>query len=221
MRVAKADGLSPVALARADDVVLGVKTTAAAYEPTLDLTSIAPELADCQMWNNPIVTAQNSRLYLVAECLVFRGTEIIAERMRMVVISTDPAGAPKTWRWRYDGVIADYALAKTLGAERLVSAEIQRGRDGKLLFGVSPQSGKGVFGLGCVMMELESLDPPRIKRDPSGAPIVRARQTSAVDSAWRTGACTYHADAATGLIAVGAQAVRGLRASLLATGLRP
>ena len=221
MRVARADGPSPAALAGADDVVLGVRTTAPGYGASVDLNALAPELSDCAMWNNPIVTAQSGRLYLVAECLVFRGTEVVAERTRMVVLSSEAAGAPKQWKWRYDGVVADRALALALGGERLVSAEIQRGRDGQLLFIVSPQSGKGIFGHGCVAMELESLDPPRIRRDPSGALVIRARQTSKPDARWRTGGCTYSAGSAGGLITVGAATARGLRASLHRTGLQP
>lgn len=219
MRVARAEGPSPASLARGDDAVLGVRTTAAAYGAHVDLNALAPELADCAMWNNPIVTAQSGRLYLVAECLVFRGTEIVAERTRMVVLSTDAAGAPKDWRWRYDGVLADHALAQALGGDQLVSAEIQRGRDGRLLFIATPQTDK--VGQGCVVMELESIDPPRVKRDPAGAPLIRARQTSVNDTSSHTGACAYAAGSATGLISVEATTRRGLQARLLATGLKP
>lgn len=219
MRVARARGETPAALASAEDVMLGVKSTAKAYGVDLDLSSMSPELSDCAMWNNPIVTHQGGRLVLVTECLVFRGKTPVEERTRMVVFSTDAKGSPKAWSWRYDGVIADHKLAVELGGDKLVSPEIQRARDGTLIFIASPQKGKGAFGMGCVVMELEGLAPPRLRRDASGRVVIRARQTSPEDASWRTGACTFASSSQTGMITVGAKAGRGLDTRLLATGL--
>ena len=220
MRVARARGDTPAALASAEDVILGVKTTAKAYGTHLDLTSLSPELSDCAMWNNPIVTHQDGRLVLVTECLVFRGKAPVEERTRMVVFSTAAKGSPRTWAWRYDSIIADHSLALELGGDKLVSPEIQRARNGSLLFIVSPQKGRGAFGMGCVVMQIDSLAPPRLRRDATGRAVIRARQTSPANAAWRTGACTYSAASETGLVTVGAKARRGLDTRLLATGLR-
>lgn len=219
MRVAKAEGDTPAVLAGAPDTVLGVRTTASGYGANVDLNSLSPELGDCAMWNNPIITVQDARLYLVAECLVFRSKTLIQSRTRMVVLSTDPGGGPKSWSWRYDGIIADETLAQQLGGDQLVSPEIQRAPDGRLLFIVSPQTRKEVYGQGCAVMLLESLAPPKLKRDAAGLPVIIARQTSALDADWRTGACTYSAASATGLITVGAVTRRGLSSDLRATGL--
>lgn len=222
MRVARATGASPAALADAPETVLGVSTTAAAYGVNLDLNQLSSQLSDCAMWNNPVVATENARLFLIAECLAFDGAEMDLDRTRMVVLSTEAAGEPGAWRWRYDGVLADRTLARAVGGERLVSATLVRGADNALLFIATPQMGSGMIGQGCVVMELESLAPPRLRRDAAGAPIVRARQTSRADREFRTGACTYHpAASATGMITVAADTRGGLRSALRATGLRP
>lgn len=221
MRVAKALGATPAALAGAEDVVLGVRTTAPAYGGHVDLNALAPALADCAMWNNPATAVQGARVYVIAECLVFRGRRIDQERSRMIVVSAEPRGAPGQWRWRYDGVLADRALAQALGAERFVSAAIMRGRNGDLLFIATPQSGRGSFGQGCVALALETLDPPRVRRNTDGSPVIVARQTARGDRTWHTGACAYDAASETGIVTVAAATRRGLHAELRATGLRP
>lgn len=221
MRVARAVGAAPAALAVAPEAVLGVRTTAAAYDADVDLNTVDPALADCAMWNNPVVAFESLRLFLVAECLVFNGREVNLDRTRMVVLSTDAAGPTKRWRWRYDGVLADRALAQSLGGETLVSATVVRGSDGALLFIATPQTGRQVFGQGCVAMELASLVPPRVSRDASGAPVIRVQQTSRGDARSRTGACAYVPQSATGLVTVGADGSRALRSALRSTGLKP
>ncbi|MBM3522206.1 MAG: hypothetical protein FJX57_04550 [Alphaproteobacteria bacterium] len=221
MRVARAQGESPAALARAEEQTLGVRTTARGYGADVDLNAIAVELRDCAMWNNPAVFAQGPHLHLVAECLVFAGQAIVAARTRMVLLSTEHASAARQWRWRYLGVLADHATARDAGGERLVSGTIARGRDGALLLIASPHEGVSVIGRGCVVLELESLDPPRLRRDPAGAPVVRARQTGLADRSRRTGACSYDAASVTGIVTVTATSSRGLQTELRATGLRP
>lgn len=221
MRVASARGATPAALGSAEDVALGVRGTAQAYGGHVNLNVLAPALADCAMWNNPAIAVQGARVYVIAECLVFRGRRIDQERSRMIVLSADPRGAPVQWRWRYDGVLADRALAQVLGAERLVSAVITRGRSGDLLFIATPQAGRGPFGQGCVALALESLDPPRVRFSTDGAPVIVARQTARGDRNWHTGACAYDPVSETGIITVAATTRRGLRAELRATGLRP
>jgi hypothetical protein len=221
MRIAAAQGLTPAALARAEEVQLGTNTTAAAYGPTVNVNALAPELGRCGMWNNPAIAFEAGRLHVITECLEFDGKTVSSERSRIVVLSTVPAGKPASWAWRYDGVIADRALAQELGGERLVSPAVMRGRDGALLLMVTPQVGRKPFGEGCTALELESLSPPRVRRDPAGKAIVRARQTADADETWHTGACTYDPNSASGIVTVAATTSRGLQAELRATGLRP
>jgi hypothetical protein len=221
MRVAAADGATPAALAGVEEAKLGTRTTASAYGAHVNLNALAPQLAGCGMWNNPVVAALVGRLYVVAECLEFDGKEVNHERTRMIVLSTAAAGRPPDWRWDYVGVLADHALARELGGERLVSATIARGRDGALLFIATPQAGRELTGQGCVVLELDSLDPPRIRRDATGRPQLRAVQTASADRSWHTGACTYDPTSSTGLLTVAATTSRGLQAEIRATRLRP
>lgn len=222
MRIGTAQGLTPAALARAEEVQLGTNTTAAAYGPTVNVNALATELGRCGMWNNPAIAFEAGRLHIITECLEFDGTTVSNERSRIVVLSTVPTGKPTSWAWRYDGVVADRVLAQELGGERLVSPAVMRGRDGTLLFIVTPQvAGRKPFGEGCTVLELDSLSPPRLRLDPAGKAIVRARQTAEADEGWHTGACTYDANAVTGIVTVAATISRGLQAELRATGLRP
>ena len=224
MRVARAVGASPAALAQAPDVALGTGTTANAYGPHVKLTALSSSLAGCGFWNNPAVAALNNRLYVIAECLEFDGTTVNDTRSRIVIFRTDPSGVPSSWAWEYVGVLTDRALAVELGGERLVSANISRARDGALLLIVSPHTGGNQIGAsrGCVALALTSLDPPAIRRNSDGTPVMRAVQTAAADPSWHTGACTHDAAAVTGIITVAASTPSGaLRAELQASGLRP
>jgi hypothetical protein len=221
MRVAAARAPTPAALAGAPDAVLGTSTTAAAYAPHVRINALSPTLAGCAFFNNPAIFAQGDRLHVVAECLEYDGSVVSAARSRMVVLRTRPVGAPSAWTWEYVGVLADRALARELGGERLVSATISRAVDGTLLFTATPLAASNGVGTGCVAIELAALDPPAPRRNAAGALIVRARQTAAGDAGWHTGACTHDAGSATGIVSVAATTSSGLQAELLATGLRP
>ena len=222
MRVAAARSVSPAALAGAAESVIGTASTAAAYAPHVRANQLSLTLATCGFFNNPAIFAEGGRLYLVAECLEFDSGQISEARSRMVVLRTRPSGAPPTWGWEYVGVLADRALARELGGERLVSATITRAADGTLLFMATPMAGSaGIPGQGCVAIELASIDPPAVRRNAGGGVIVRARQTAAADAGWHTGACTHDPRSATGIVSVAATTSKGLQAELLATGLRP
>ena len=133
---------------------------------------------------------------------------------------TQPTGLPAFWRWSYIGVLADHTLATEFGAPRLVSANISRARDGALMFMATPFPTSGI-GDGCAAVELELLDPPRLRRTNAGALVVRARQTGGTGAGFHTGACTHDAGSLTGIITVASQSSNGLQAELRATGLRP
>ena len=220
LRVAAVRGESPVALGQAEEAVLGTATTAAAYGPDTRLDALDPALGDCGLWNNPALFAEAGRLYLLAECVVFSaGGREDPARNRIVLLSTTPAGAAPAWRWTYGGVVADHALARALGGEDVVSPYVATGRDGARLLVITPR--RDGVGQGCAVLLLDALSPPRLRRDPAGAPVVVARQAEAPAAGWHTGACTYSAASATGLITVAADMRQGLQASLRATGLQP
>jgi hypothetical protein len=218
VRVSAARGDTPQALAGVDEAVLGSATTHATYGPHVRLTSLAPALRDCGIWNNPALALDGNRLYLVLECMAFDGKTASAARSRIVVFRTTPEGSASTWRWEYVGVLADATLARALSAERLVSPNVSYSADGTRLLTVTPQVG-GV-GQGCVVLALDSLDPPGV-RESDGRPVVRARQRAAGTKRWHTGACTHDAASATGVVTVAATTAKGLQAELRATGLRP
>jgi hypothetical protein len=222
MRVTAARSASPAALGGSAESVIGTATTAAVYAPHVRANQLSLTLATCGFFNNPAVFFEAGRLYLVAECLEFDSGQVSEARSRMVVLRTRPTGAPPTWGWEYVGVLAERALARELGGERLVSATITRAGDGTLLFLATPMAGSaGIPGQGCVAIELASIDPPAVRRNASGGVIVRARQTAAADAGWHTGACTHDPRSATGIVSVAATTAKGLQAELLATGLRP
>jgi hypothetical protein len=222
MRVAAARGVSPAALAGAAESVIGTATTAAVYQPQVRASQLSLKLAACGFFNNPAIFFEAGRLYLVAECLEFDGGQVSEARSRMVVLRTRPSGPPPTWGWEYVGVLADRALARELGGERLVSATISRAGDGTLLFMATPiAASAGIPGQGCVAIELASIDPPAPRRNAAGGLIVRARQTAVADAGWHTGACSHDPRSATGIVSVAATTAKGLQAELLATGLRP
>ena len=220
MHVAAVRAASPAALANAAEAVLGARTTHPAYGAHVRLTELAPELGECGMWNNPAVAADGGKLYVIAECLAFDGRKLNDERSRVVVFRTVPAGAPASWRWEYAGVLVDSPLARALGGKRVVSPDVSRAANGARLLIVTPQD-VSLVGKGCVVLRLDSLDPPRIARDAAGAPIVLAAVAPSRDRAWHTGACTHDAASQTGVVTVGSSTGRGLQAELLATGLRP
>ncbi len=221
VRVASARGLSPEALAGAEEAVLGSATTHTAYGAHLRLNDLSAELGDCGLWNNPALFAEGGRLHLFVECVAFKpGGREDPERNRIVGFVTRPEGPPRAWTWAYGGVAADRSLAAALGGEDLVSPYVARSRDGGLLLALTPRQ-NGV-GTGCVVLELEGLGPPlRLRRAADGSPVVAARQSHAKASGFHTGACAYDAASETGLVTVAAQTAGGLRARLRAAGLRP
>ena len=222
MRVAAARSATPAGLGGAADSVLGTSTTAAAYAPHVRVNALSPALAGCVFFNNPAIFAQGDRVYVVAECLEFDGNAVSDARSRMVVLRTRPVGTPSGWTWEYVGVLADQALARELGGERLTSATISRAADGALLFMSTPRTGPGgILGTGCVAIELASLDPPAVRRSAGSSLVVRARQTATADAGWHTGACTHDPRSASGIVSVAATTTNGLQAELLTTGLKP
>jgi hypothetical protein len=76
---------------------------------------------------------------------------------------------------------------------------------------------------GCRALEVASLDPPRLAREPSGAPRVRASVT-ATDLRAPDGtpaSCGYDAASATGIVIARRDDRNGLGSVLHRTGLRP
>jgi hypothetical protein len=91
-------------------------------------------------------------------------------------------------------------IATELGADTLRQPDVSRAADGTLVALLTPahidaNSPTGTTGDGCVALELESIEPPRLARDCDGNLIVR-EQVSGLG----VSACSHHAASATGIV---------------------
>jgi hypothetical protein len=221
IRVSTATGDTPAVLAQAPEALLGVGTTAAVYGPTARLNTLSPALAGCGFWNNPAVALEGGRLFVLAECMEFDGSVVSDLRSRVVVFSTLPTGSPAGWNWRYDGVLADRAVATELGASRVVSANVSRTEDGRRMLLLSLHAGgNAVVNQGCVGVKLAGLAPPALART-NGQLTLLARLGNETQPDWYTGACAHEAGANTGIVAAAAVNSSGLQSTLVASRLRP
>ncbi len=212
---------TPASLANATETVLGVSTTANAYQPDVRLDQLAGlPIQHCAMLNNPTLFVQSTTLYLIVECLAFVGPIPDYGNTTTQVFATNPVGAPTSWTWRYAGKLGDAQLAGDLGNDTIRQPDVSRAGDGTLIALITPAhidaaSPTGTVGDGCVALELESIDPPALARDCSGNPIVRARINGN-----GVGACTHDPASATGIIAT-SQGPSGGNWALRPSGVDP
>ena len=223
---------SPEQLAAAPEAVLGGDLTHAHWAPDLNLASLTSDrpsesLRGCTFLDAGLLY-HDGRLYLAAQCMLFRGGAEDTANEFVALFSTTPDGAPRQWRWRYLGRLASRADAVALGGENLLQTDLALARDGTVLAIFSPSApvAEGAVlaeHFGCRAVAVASLDPPRLARDAAGAPVVRA-QTTASDLKSPDGtpsACGYDASSATGLVMGRREDRNGLRSTLHRTGLRP
>jgi hypothetical protein len=212
---------SPEGLASASQTVLGVSTTAAQYGASVHIDELAGlPITRCALLNNPALFTSAGTLYVIVECLAFVGTQQDYVNNTIQVFATQPSGAPSGWSWRHAGMLADGALAAELGSPWIKQPSVSRADDGTpLLFVTSgvldPLVTDGVRGTGCLALELESIDPPVVRRDCAGRPVVR----TAIQGTDR-GACTHHAGSATGVVVTSSAATGGFWA-LQRSGVQP
>ncbi len=210
---------SPDQLTAAPEAILGVSTTASVYKPHVRLDVLAGvPIQHCALVVDPTLFSQKGTLYLIVECKAFIGTTLDHKNSTIRVFATTPAGAPSTWTWRHAGVLADHALAVQLGSETIQQPDVSLGADGTPLLVVTPAHTDvnvpvGTVGDGCVAIELESIDPPKLKRDCAGRAVVRASLIGT-----HVKACSHDPRSATGIMAVTEQPKGGdfnLRRSLV------
>jgi hypothetical protein len=220
IRVATAS--SPTGLAAAPEGVLGFDLTAPYWQADFNLDSLSKDLAGC-IFRDPGVFYSSGRLYLAAECSLFTPAGERVEDEFIGVFSTVPSGPAPAWRWTYVGKLATAADARALGGAMLNQTELTTARDGSLvaIFSPSKPSTPLETHLGCVVVQVESLDPPRLARDAAGAPKVLARATASDQEPYGPAACTYDPASATGLVLVRRLVRPQLIVSLNATGLKP
>jgi hypothetical protein len=127
--------------------------------------------------------------------------------------------------WRWVGRLTTFSDASGLGGNELTQADLARGRDGSLLLIVTPNIVKGQdeHHLGCTVLSVASLDPPRLMRDAVGSPTVRARVISSDSMQNGPGACAYDPRSATGMLIVRRvlSPAKGVIFSIHATGVDP
>lgn len=189
------------AQAAQDEAVLGVTNTHAAYGVDVRLDQLAGiPVAQCAMLNNPTLYAQGTTLYLIVECLAFVGQTPDYTNTTTQVFATTPSGTPSTWTWRHAGELADDSIATELGNDTIRQPDVSRAADGSLVVLLTPahidaNSPTGTTGDGCVALELDSIDPPRLARDCDGNLVIR-EQVGGVG----VSACSHHALSATGIV---------------------
>ena len=212
---------SPAGLASAQETVLGVSNTAAIYQPNVRLDQLAGlPIQHCAMLNNPTLFTRDQALYLIVECLAFVGTTPDYVNTSTQVFATDPSGLPASWTWRYAGKLADHTLATQLGNDTILQPDVSLAADGTPIALFTPAHidtsfQVGTVGDGCVAIELASIDPPALKRDCAGNPVIRRRVTGT-----GVGACTHDRNSVTGIVAT-SQGPSGGNWMIRASGLRP
>lgn len=211
---------TPEGLSTAEEVVLGVTYTDPVWGASVALDQLVDQsVLDCGMVNNPTLLARGQTLYLAFECLAFDGTELVPERTTLQLVATEPVGRPSEWSWRHVGVLADAETYRQLGVEVLQQPDLSVDGEGRVLLAVTP-SGPNPGRVerahqGLRVLELASLDPPRLARDCDGRPRIRASiRTGGV------GGCAHASGAATGALCHRVQTDEAPRA-LLRTGLTP
>jgi len=203
-----------------EEAVLGVSQTSQKYSPHILLDRLAGlPIQKCAMLNNPALFVQNGILYLIVEALAFNRTTADHKNTTIQVFGCRPVGKPQSWIWRHIGMLTDHSLTEDLGCDTILQPEVTHASDGRLLLIVTPAVIDNSVqvqtrGLGCAVLEMDSIDPPRIKRDKNKKPVIRA----VIDNPDYC-ACTYDPYSATGIL--GHRQRQGTYYTIHATGLRP
>jgi hypothetical protein len=221
-RLKLAAATSPDALGNAEELTLGNDLTRAHWKPDLDLSTLASELTGCTLHDAALLYYHDA-LYLAAECSRYLESPQPVEQEFVALFSTRPNGAPRTWNWRYLGKLGGYAEALELGGQELLQTDLAVGADGNLLAIFSPGTPNLPLAdhFGCRVVEVASLEPPRLARDTQGKLRVRASVTATDLLPEGPGACAYDASLVTGVAIVRRMQHPGLVVSLHASGLRP
>jgi hypothetical protein len=227
-RIGRAD--SPLELASAPEARIGFGGTDPRWNPDLELSSLAPELARCGLWNEPALFARGGTLYLFAQCMVFAPGGRTDDRASFYgIFSTTPAGADsRGWRWSYRGRLAGHAEAQELDGHNMwVQLDVAQRADGSLLAVLTPADYDANLEwpvhFGCRALDLTSGDPPALARGSDRRPVLRASVTASDLVQYGPGACGYEPSSLTGMLFVRktGNSPSGGVWTLHRTGLRP
>lgn len=132
--------------------------------------------------------------------------KFLAEDSDILLFATKPDGDIEAWQWRYVGKLAGSTEARELGGCGLTQVELARGVDGQLLAIFTPDDWdskmREIVHYGCRVVEIESLDPPKLARDSSGNLIVRSEIVASDQMPLGPGACGYDPASSTGILFV-------------------
>jgi hypothetical protein len=225
-RLVIAEASSPERLRDAPVQILGSAATAKGWGADVYLSSLSPAVRDCGIWNEPALFAQDNTLYLALKCLRYVGKKPRVADSDIVVFATEPAGDVRGWRWRYVGKLAGGAEARELGGVGLTQIDLARGVDGQLLLVTSPddfdEKLQDIAHYGCRVVEVESIDPPKLARDSAGKLKVRASITASDQMPLGPGACGYDPASETGVLMTRRHKARTwMTASIHTTGVKP
>lgn len=196
-----------------------------APEAAPELTELASELRGC-VFKDPSLLFDRGELYLAVQCSRFtaQGEDFASDFV--AVFSTRATGPVGRWKWRYRGRLAGRQEALALGGDALLQSELTHPRDGQLLAVFSPSGDAPGAGLaahfGCRVVEVASLEHPRLAREPDGALRVVAdvRASDLLPSG--PGACSYEPAANGGVVIVRRTLDgRSVQVSLHRSGLQP
>jgi|GEM_PF-648537 hypothetical protein len=225
LRVFKAD--SPEALNDAPFALLSSNLTATEWGAHQNLQTLNPELSDVGFWNEPALAFEDGRLYLATVAFVYdRSGNPVMNRNNVYVFSTEPTGAPNTWRWIFNGTLARARDANELGAQRLTQIDLARGADGKWLLIATPDDWHTTLRdynhKGCQALEIQSLKNPALARGADGKLRVRAIITASDSNELGSAACTYDPGSASGIVLTRrVKTANELTVSLWQTGIKP
>jgi len=200
-------GTTPMDLGMNAEARLTNSLTAAGWGSDLRLSSLSADLATCTLFSEPALFQDSGKLYFLTECLSLDLTMNPPTRRYNnefnAVFATDVGSDVTKFNWQYLGKITDSSVAAEFGHKLLTQVDIARARDGKLLLLVTPSDGEEggtIAHQGCRVLEIASLNPPRLARHADGSLVVRADIRSSDSQS--SGLCTYDPAADTGVILV-------------------
>lgn len=208
-----AEGADPERLNTGKVLRLGGPLTSGLWRPFIDLSRIAGVGTACPVWTEPSLFEDANALYLLAQCKTPQ--EPAAGFLGLFVRTANG--------WRWSGKLTRPGDAAALGGNELTQADLVRGRNGQVLLLVTPDvvQGRDEHHLGCAVLGIHTLAPPKLQRSVGGAPIVRARVTSSDSMRLGPGACAYDARSRSGLLIVrrASSGSGGIVFSIHSTGL--
>ena len=170
-------------------------------------TLIPPDLISTYFfWNEPGLYFDSTlnKLYLVMAAFAYNGSLPDLSKSNVYVYSTVPDGNPDTWAWTYNGKLVGESEANELGGQKVTQTDISKGIDGKLLLICTPDDYNDTLNdynhKGCRVVEIKSLETPKLERDCQGNLKVRVSISASDSNELGSGASAYDPSSVTGIL---------------------